>query len=644
MKTAISLTTALVCLIFSTAIAAQDETTGGGALMRDRQLHPSVDNARLYEEIQSAIVELGLEEQASNAVAIFSRANAEQLRFPLRTSPQHDGPQIHTAVNFVDLNPSSSNQIRDYNCGVRTYDGHEGIDYLVAPFWWNVMDNDAAEVVAAAGGVILFKVDGNFDRQCTTNGSQDNLVVVLQDDGLAAVYRHLKSGSLTDVAVGSRVNAGDFIGIVGSSGSSTAPHLHFELQIHNPANPGSGQTVDPNAGACGSDQSLWHHQPAYLDPSMLSVRTHFAPPRISSFSSSCVPDQPNLADRFQPGQTAFWAVYLRNQSPGQAVHMEVLLPDNTVFQAWDLGTSTSRFEPFTYWYASAIIPANAPTGNWRVRTTFAGQTLERMFVVGGGNLEGDVRIRSSVLPSSRSVQAGQPATAFATVLNAGSDTALGCSIHLAEPFDGDFQFNQTDPATNANTGQSGALFDIGPGGYRTFVISAVPHSGAAGESFDLSLRYDCANSESAPTIIGLNSIRLSFGAAPTPDVIAIAVTQSQNGILALNGVGPAGVFAVATANVGSSGQLTLTPQIRGVDPSRLTLTICETDSATGACSTSRVPTIQRQYSENETASFAVFARANDTVAFSPASNRIFVDVTDSEGVSRGSTSVAVRTQ
>ena len=56
-----------------------------------------------------------------------------------------------------------------------------------------------------------------------------NLVVIRHDNGLETFYAHL---SKRNVEVGDWVNAGDVIGLGGSTGRSTGPHLHFETR-HN---------------------------------------------------------------------------------------------------------------------------------------------------------------------------------------------------------------------------------------------------------------------------------------------------------------------------------------------------------------------------------------------------------------------------
>ena len=53
-------------------------------------------------------------------------------------------------------------------------------------------------------------------------------VIIDQGDGVFAVYAHLQPGS-AKLAKGARVNAGDTLGKLGSSGNSTEPHLHFQL-------------------------------------------------------------------------------------------------------------------------------------------------------------------------------------------------------------------------------------------------------------------------------------------------------------------------------------------------------------------------------------------------------------------------------
>jgi murein DD-endopeptidase MepM/ murein hydrolase activator NlpD len=60
-------------------------------------------------------------------------------------------------------------------------------------------------------------------------GAFGNLVIIRHDNGLETFYAHL---SKRNVEVGDWVNAGDMIGLGGSTGRSTGPHLHYETRYN----------------------------------------------------------------------------------------------------------------------------------------------------------------------------------------------------------------------------------------------------------------------------------------------------------------------------------------------------------------------------------------------------------------------------
>jgi murein DD-endopeptidase MepM/ murein hydrolase activator NlpD len=94
---------------------------------------------------------------------------------------------------------------------------HHGID-LAAPI-------DAPIRAIAAGRVMFADPWGGYGR----------LVVIQHENGLTSHYGHCNA---LNVQPGQTVRAGDIIGTVGNSGSSTGPHLHFEIrQKGEPTNP-----------------------------------------------------------------------------------------------------------------------------------------------------------------------------------------------------------------------------------------------------------------------------------------------------------------------------------------------------------------------------------------------------------------------
>jgi hypothetical protein len=91
------------------------------------------------------------------------------------------------------------------------------------------------DVLSAADGTVVGVKDGlpeetpgKLPAGITIETAGGNHVVVDIGDGRFAFYAHLQPGSLR-VRVGDRVRAGDLIGLLGNSGNTDAPHLHFHI-------------------------------------------------------------------------------------------------------------------------------------------------------------------------------------------------------------------------------------------------------------------------------------------------------------------------------------------------------------------------------------------------------------------------------
>jgi murein DD-endopeptidase MepM/ murein hydrolase activator NlpD len=84
-----------------------------------------------------------------------------------------------------------------------------------------------SEIAAARAGTVTEARDHfrDDDRQ----GGHENGIFVLHDDGTMAAYLHMSEDGVF-ATVGDEVEAGDVIGLVGTSGTSQDnPHLHFEV-------------------------------------------------------------------------------------------------------------------------------------------------------------------------------------------------------------------------------------------------------------------------------------------------------------------------------------------------------------------------------------------------------------------------------
>ena len=163
---------------------------------------------------------------------------------------------------------------------------------------------------------------------------------------------------------------------------------------------------------------------------------------------------------------------------------------------------------------------------------------------------------------------------------------------------------------------------------------------------DVALNFTCTNTTSASSTVGLNTLLLSASTTPVPDIVALVATPTNDGIVhlpgATGGIGSTGVFVVASVNVGATGSMTVTADT-GNASLPLNITLCQTDTATGACLASPSASVTTDIVANTTPSFGVFVEGVGVVPFDPAANRIFIRFKDAGGLTRGSTSVAVQT-
>lgn len=88
---------------------------------------------------------------------------------------------------------------------------------------------------AAAIGTPIYATGDASVKQAGTMGGFGNAVVLDHGYGFETVYAHM---SKLNVKAGQKVNRGDIIGFVGTSGLSSGPHLHYE--VHK-----NGEKVNP---------------------------------------------------------------------------------------------------------------------------------------------------------------------------------------------------------------------------------------------------------------------------------------------------------------------------------------------------------------------------------------------------------------
>ncbi len=287
--------------------------------------------------------------------------------------------KVYGISNYIDHNNAFPNQLLDYNNGSRTYDtqsgyNHKGTDVFSWPFSWYKMDNEEVEIISVADGVIIGKDDGNQDRSCAFGTDNWNAVYVQNNDGSVVWYGHMKKNSLTSKNVGASVSAGEYLGIVGSSGNSTGPHLHLEVYD------ASNNLIDPWKGPTNptTDLSYWANQKDYYESKVNKIATHSTWPVFPD-----CPDQeiPNFKNSFLPGETVFFVIYYSDQLRDVQSTYTIYTPENTVYSQWNHSLTQADHYAASWWGWSSGLPQNASLGTWRFEVSFNGEFYTHNFIV-----------------------------------------------------------------------------------------------------------------------------------------------------------------------------------------------------------------------------------------------------------------------
>lgn len=172
------------------------------------------DNADEYQDTLDAIARE--EEEIQDQIVKKSRELAAQQAAAGHASNAALGGYIwpvdsHKITSKFGYRPASATN------GIGST-GHKGVDIGGVGYTSTIR-------AAKAGTVIVSQYSSSYG----------NYVVISHGSGNTTLYGHMSSRS---VSVGAYVNQGDAIGVTGSTGHSTGPHLHFEISEN-------GVRIDP---------------------------------------------------------------------------------------------------------------------------------------------------------------------------------------------------------------------------------------------------------------------------------------------------------------------------------------------------------------------------------------------------------------
>lgn len=200
------------------------EASKAELVQQERELNTLLEQMKAQAEQYKGQINAYAEDAAdlSKDISGAEKQYAEQLRQQAAAAAAKNGTTTSSGgkVNltgsggFIWPLPSSTNITSKYGPRTHPISGrsstHGGVD------------------VGAAGGSTIIAAKGGTAVISAYNSSYGNYVVIAHPDGSKTLYAHMKSRACS---AGDSINQGETIGYVGSTGSSTGNHLHFEVWL-----------------------------------------------------------------------------------------------------------------------------------------------------------------------------------------------------------------------------------------------------------------------------------------------------------------------------------------------------------------------------------------------------------------------------
>ncbi|RST19941.1 M23 family metallopeptidase [Streptomyces sp. WAC04770] len=202
--------------------AAQAVETGlTQAITLDATLAEQLDAQARAQHQQAADAARAKAKAAAEAKAKAAKARAKEIREEKARAAR---AAERARLNAFHLPVAGSYVTTGYKSGGALWSSgsHSGVDFRAA---------SGSSVVAVGAGTVV---------EAGWGGAYGNNVVLRMADGTYTQYGHLSS---ITVSVGQSVTSGQRIGLSGSTGNSTGPHLHFEART----TPEYGSDMDPVA-------------------------------------------------------------------------------------------------------------------------------------------------------------------------------------------------------------------------------------------------------------------------------------------------------------------------------------------------------------------------------------------------------------
>ena len=177
---------------------------------------------------QNYINELSVEERELQDELEQFEKDKKEIQRKLEEIAKKNQYATQSPNKYGYISPLAGRTTKDIYCGWLGYPGHKAVDFS----YWGI---NGQEILAVKSGKVVISTALKY-----SNGkyrSYGEYIVIDHQDGSMTLYAHGIANSRR-VAVGDWVSQGQVIMLVGSTGNSTGPHLHFEVRIN-------GQQVNP---------------------------------------------------------------------------------------------------------------------------------------------------------------------------------------------------------------------------------------------------------------------------------------------------------------------------------------------------------------------------------------------------------------
>ncbi|MEU0300396.1 M23 family metallopeptidase [Streptomyces sp. NPDC006175] len=224
-------TTGVLGATASPALAADSEVTAGSTGLTQTVALDTTLAAQIEAQAKAQKHQADVAAKAAAEAKAKAKAKAEAKRKAEARAEEAREEKARAAraaerarLNAFHLPVAGSHVTTGYKSGGALWSSgsHSGVDFQAA---------SGSSVVAVGAGTVV---------EAGWGGAYGNNIVLRMKDGTYTQYGHLSS---IGVSVGQSVGSGEQIGLSGSTGNSTGPHLHFEART----TPEYGSDMDPVA-------------------------------------------------------------------------------------------------------------------------------------------------------------------------------------------------------------------------------------------------------------------------------------------------------------------------------------------------------------------------------------------------------------